>query len=78
MMRLISRAGASSSTLAAVYNAANEVAVDAFIQGKLTFPGIWETVAAVMARHRVVQGGGLESALAADEWARREVAGLLG
>ena len=45
---LARRAGASSSTLAAVYNAANEVAVDAFIQGKLTFPGIWKLVEAVM------------------------------
>lgn len=75
---LARQAGETGGTLPAVLNAANELAVAAFLDGRLTFPGIWETVAAVMARHRVVQGGGLESALAADEWARREVAGLLG
>jgi len=75
---LARQAGETGGTLPAVLNAANEVAVAAFLDGRLTFPGIWETVAAVMARHRVVQGGGLEAALAADEWARQEAARLVG
>ena len=70
--------GASSSTLAAVYNAANEVAVDAFIQGKLTFPGIWRLVEAVMNDHSPADPRGeLAPILEADQWARRRAAELI-
>ena len=75
---LARRAGETGGTLPAVLNAANEVAVAAFLGGRLSFPGIWETVAAVMDRHHVSQGRGLEAALAADAWARQEAEGLLG
>ena len=75
---LARRAGASSSTLAAVYNAANEVAVDAFIQGKLTFPGIWKLVEAVMNDHTPADPRGeLAPILEADQWARRRAAELI-
>ena len=75
---LARRAGASSSTLAAVYNAANEVAVDAFIQGKLTFPGIWRLVEAVMNDHSPADPRGeLAPILEADQWARRRAAELI-
>lgn len=65
------RAGTECGTMPAVYNAANEVAVEAFIAGRLSFPGIWETVEAVMGRHEVKRGGGLEAILEADAWARK-------
>lgn len=48
---LARRAGAGNSTLAAVYNAANEAAVNAFIHGQISFPGIWKLVEAVMDDH---------------------------
>ena len=59
----------------AVFNAANEVAVHAFLDGRIPFPGIVETIAAVLDRHRPGPVGSLEEALAHDAWARREAAG---
>jgi 1-deoxy-D-xylulose-5-phosphate reductoisomerase len=74
---LARRAGRAGGTLPAVLNAANEVAVAAFLDGRLSFPGIWETVAATMDRHQSVAGGGLAAALAADTWARQTATALL-
>jgi 1-deoxy-D-xylulose-5-phosphate reductoisomerase len=31
-------------------NAADEIAVEAFLQGQIPFPGIWETVAETLSR----------------------------
>jgi len=67
---LARRAGEEGGTLPAVLNAANEVAVDAFLSGRIGFPAIWETVAAVMADHRNTSHPSLEQILAADAWAR--------
>jgi 1-deoxy-D-xylulose-5-phosphate reductoisomerase len=74
---LARRAGLAGGTLPAVYNAANEVAVDAFRAGKIPFPGIWECVAAVMDRHRVKPSDTLESVVAADQEAREAGAGYI-
>ena len=71
------QAGTIGGTLPAVYNAANEIAVAAFIDGRLTFPGIWETVARTMEVHKTEMHAGLEAILAADAWARQNVEGLL-
>ena len=71
---LARRAGETGGTLPAVLNAANEVAVEAFIGRKINFMQISETVARVMARHRVVPHPGLAEVLAADAWARAEAA----
>ncbi|HEX3043530.1 MAG TPA: 1-deoxy-D-xylulose-5-phosphate reductoisomerase [Bacillota bacterium] len=67
-------AGRRGGSLPAVLNAANEVAVGAFLQGKIRFIEIVPVVAKVMERH---QGEGfkanpdLEEIFAADTWARR-------
>ena len=71
------QAGTIGGTLPAVYNAANEIAVAAFIDGRLTFPGIWETVARTMEVHKTEMHAGLEAILAADAWARQNAEGLL-
>jgi 1-deoxy-D-xylulose-5-phosphate reductoisomerase len=71
---LARRAGLEGGTLPAVFNAANEVAVDAFRAGKLVFPGIWRCVAAVMDAHVRMASDSLEAVVAADLWAR-EAAG---
>ena len=42
------RAGTLGGTCPAVMNAANEVAVEAFLAGRMGFTGIWRTVAQVM------------------------------
>jgi 1-deoxy-D-xylulose-5-phosphate reductoisomerase len=67
---LARRAGEVGGTLPAVFNAANEVAVDLFIQRRIGFPQITSTVAAVMDRHEVVEHPTLEQILEADRWAR--------
>ncbi len=68
---LARRAGVTGGTLPAVLNAANEVAVEAFVNGRITFPGITETVRRVMDHHEVVPHPTLAQILDADDWARR-------
>lgn len=69
-LNLARQAGLTSGTLPAVFNAANEVAVDAFRNGKIRFPAIWETVAAVMQSHQTVLKPTLAQILSADKEAR--------
>ncbi len=71
-LRLARQAGEIGGTLPAVLNAANEVAVDAFVNGKINFPQITETVRHTMAVHRLVEHPGLDEILQADAWARQE------
>ncbi len=63
-------AGKRRGTLPAVMNAANEVAVHAFLEGKCSFPGIYESVSSVCAEHKVLDSPNLETILEADAWAR--------
>jgi 1-deoxy-D-xylulose-5-phosphate reductoisomerase len=69
---LARKAGEVGGTLPAVLNAANEMAVNAFVEGRIGFPQISETVARVMDRHAVVARPRLEQILEADAWARQE------
>ncbi len=75
-LNLARRAGETGGTLPAVLNAANEVAVSAFLDDKIPFPKIWQTVAAVMERHTSVAKPGLDAILQADQWARAEAGKL--
>jgi 1-deoxy-D-xylulose-5-phosphate reductoisomerase len=65
----------------AVLNAANEVAVEAFLAGGLSFPGIARVNASVLERFAAGEGGGalrdLEDVTAADAWARARARELL-
>ena len=72
-------AGERGGTAPAVYNAANEVAVDAFHDRRLRFPDIVATVAHVLDRHDVPSKEHLtvDDVLAADSWARAEAAALI-
>ncbi len=74
---LAREAGSAGGTLPAVLNAANEIAVDAFLERDLSFPGIWNTVAETMSRHHNTIRPSLEEILAADAWARETAASLL-
>ncbi len=71
------QAGTIGGSLPAVYNAANEIAVAAFIEGRLSFPGIWQAVARTMEVHQAEPHSGLDAILAADAWARKETGRLL-
>ena len=77
-IKLARRAGETGGTLPAVMNAANELAVAAFLNRRLRFPQIWETVAQVMDRHRAVAHPDLDAILAADQWARAEATAAIG
>ena len=88
-VRLAREVGGRGGTAPAVYNAANEVCVEAFRAGRLPFTGIVDTVAAVVERHRTASAVtgqdvgsrstelSLDDVLAADAWARDEAHQLL-
>ena len=64
-------AGEAGGTLPAVLNAANEMAVDAFLGGKILFPSVWRSVERVMRSHQLIEHPTLEALIEADAWARR-------
>src|SRR5213595_3367554 len=76
-LNLARRAGETGGTLPAVMNAANEVAVAAFLDRRLRFPDIWQTVQEVMDQHTSVAHPDLDEILRADQWARAEAAKTL-
>jgi 1-deoxy-D-xylulose-5-phosphate reductoisomerase len=57
-------------TLGAVMNAANESAVAAFVEGKLSFGMISQVVQRTIDAHKLVSEPTLEDLLEADRWAR--------
>ncbi|GAA3196263.1 1-deoxy-D-xylulose-5-phosphate reductoisomerase [Actinocorallia longicatena] len=67
---LAKQVGAAGGTAPAVYNAANEECVDAFLAGTLPFLGIVDTVADIVGEHTPNATPTLEDVLAADAWAR--------
>ena len=75
-LSLATHAGRVGGTLPAVMAAADEVAVTAFLDGRMTFTAIPEVVEAVMARHDSLAVPSLEAVMDADAWARREAATL--
>jgi 1-deoxy-D-xylulose-5-phosphate reductoisomerase len=80
-VRLARQVGEAGGTHPAVYNAANEVCVDAFHDGAIGFLDIVDTVAAVVEAHATTDAGdegSVEGVLEADAWARAEAAELLG
>jgi 1-deoxy-D-xylulose-5-phosphate reductoisomerase len=54
----------------AVLNAANEVAVQAFLENRLPFPAIAAVIARVMREHEPEEPRAIEDVLRADAWAR--------
>ncbi|WP_369371918.1 1-deoxy-D-xylulose-5-phosphate reductoisomerase [Promicromonospora sp. Populi] len=79
-VRLARQVGEAGGTYPAVYNAANEVCVDAFHDGTIGFLDIVDTVAAVVEAHAATEAGdatSVEGVLEADAWARARAAELL-
>ena len=70
-------AGETGGTAPAVFNAANEVAVARFLEGRLPFGRIAETIEAVLARHRSGPQESLAVVQAADRWARAEAEAVI-
>jgi 1-deoxy-D-xylulose-5-phosphate reductoisomerase len=76
-LNLARSAGETGGTLPAVMNAANEIAVTAFLDRQVSFPRIWQTVHEVMDQHTSVAHPDLDEILRADQWARAEAAKTL-
>lgn len=71
-LRLAREAGHAGGTLPAVFNAANEIAVEYFLNKQIGYTKIWDCVEQCMARHEVRPADDLERVSDADGWARRE------
>lgn len=67
---LAREAGEKGGTLPGVFNAANEVAVEAFLAERIPFPRIWGMVEAVMQKHSLHTSPSLDEIVQADGWAR--------
>ncbi len=76
-LNLARDAGLAGLTYPTVLSAADDVAVEAFREGKLRFPQIIETVERAMDAHRAENELSFESIAAADDWARREAAMMI-
>lgn len=73
-LRLAFESCKAGGTMPAVLNAANEVAVGAFLEKRIGFMDIARIIEGVMRRHQVNADPDLEAVLAADGWARCEAA----
>jgi 1-deoxy-D-xylulose-5-phosphate reductoisomerase len=76
-VRLAREAGSQGGTAPAVYNAANEVCVQAFLDGETRFTDIVPTIEGVLAAHDVPSTATdltVDDVLAADAWARTQAA----
>jgi 1-deoxy-D-xylulose-5-phosphate reductoisomerase len=79
-IELAKAAGAASGCVPAVFNAANEEAVAAFLEHRISFRGIVDAVAAVLdeAQGWRADPTTVEDVLAAEDWARSRATELLG
>ena len=69
-LKLAYQACEAGGTLPAVLNAANEIAVGAFLEKRISFVQIPEMIQETLSEHTVVNKPGLSDILAADQWAR--------
>jgi 1-deoxy-D-xylulose-5-phosphate reductoisomerase len=71
-LRLAMEAGRKGGTYPAVLSAADEMAVQLFLEGKISFTGIADLVAGTLDRHSGIARPSLDDIVAADSWARKE------
>ncbi len=77
-LQLAYRAARSGESMPAVMNAANEVAVEAFLEGKIGFMAIAESIERVMDLHVAHSLASIEEVLEADRWGRATARDVLG
>ncbi len=65
-------------TMPSVLNAANEIAVDAFLNEKISYLQIPELVKKTMNKHKPLLVKGIEDVLETDKWARETAKGFIG
>ncbi|MGB3328401.1 MAG: 1-deoxy-D-xylulose-5-phosphate reductoisomerase [Thermomicrobiales bacterium] len=76
-LRIAREAGIAGQTFPTVLSAADEIAVEAFMHGNLTFLGIPRLVETVLAQHDPTPVRELQAVLEADRWARETARDLL-
>jgi len=76
-IKLAQEALENGHTMLAVLNAANEVAVQAFLDEVISFKDIADTIRMTMNNHKCHTINSLEDVLLADRWAREEVKKLI-
>ena len=77
-LKVVRDAGLRGGAVPAVMNAANEVVVAAFLEGKIRFTEISTLVERVTGSFEPPESLGLEQLLAADRWARARALALVG
>ncbi len=70
LLKMAFQIAETGGTAAAVYNAANEIAVEAFLKETIDFRSIPDIIINTVEKHNSVEGPSLEEILAADRWAR--------
>ena len=77
-LKLAIEAGRKGGTYPAVLCAADEVAVELFLSGRIKFTDIARLVQSALEEHQAVTHPSLEEIMAADNWAREKVTQLVG
>ncbi len=72
-LELAFEAGKLGGTYPAVLNAADEVAVDLFLKGKITFTDIPDLISKTLEKHKMTEMPSLEDIFEADSWTREEL-----
>jgi 1-deoxy-D-xylulose-5-phosphate reductoisomerase len=73
-LNLAYHAGRTGGTLPCVFNAANEIAVYAFLRGEIGFLDIIDSIQHTMKQHELISEPKIEEIIAADTWARNYAA----
>ncbi|MDD5454676.1 MAG: 1-deoxy-D-xylulose-5-phosphate reductoisomerase [Candidatus Ratteibacteria bacterium] len=76
-LKLARLAGRAGGTKPAVLNASNEIAVKAFLEGRISFPQIWKVCGLIMKRYNLNTAQTIPDVLRADEWARMEASSII-
>jgi 1-deoxy-D-xylulose-5-phosphate reductoisomerase len=71
------QAGRTGGSAPAVLNAADEVAVEAFLSGRLGFTGIYEVISRTLAAAEIIELDNLDLVMEADREARQLAASLV-
>lgn len=76
-LELAYKALEQGGTSPAVLNAADEVAVESFLERRMPFTGIYRTIAEVLTMHTPKDARTVEDVLEADRWARNTAEGVV-
>lgn len=72
LLSLAYEAGKAKGTMAVALNASNEIAVEAFLKGKIKFTDIFKLVSLMLEKHNSISNPSLEDILGIDKEVRRE------